>query len=170
MAENKTNLTETLWLMLLAPILLLAALFWPVFLMVWFPFTKIYEQWLKHRFWQRHGKFGRFVLFVYSDSPHWKVYIEEHILPRLKPHVVTLNWSKRREWQELKPFEARVFYQWAGDEEFNPMAIVIPAKGKMKEIRFWQAFKDFKHGKDRLLREAEKSLFDEVEKHATKAA
>ena len=42
------------------------------------------------------------------------------------------------------------------------MAILLSSEGKMKEIRFWQAFKDFKHGKDKLLKEAEESLFNEV--------
>ncbi|MGH9942752.1 MAG: hypothetical protein ACRD9R_10410 [Pyrinomonadaceae bacterium] len=169
MAENRTNWTETLWLILLAPILLLAAVLWLNFLVVSFPFIKAYEEWLIYRFWQRHGKFGRFILFIYSDSPRWKDYIEENILPRIEPHVVTLNWSKRREWRKTKPFEARVFYRWAGEKEFNPMAIVLPPASKMKEVRFWQAFKDFKQGKDKLLKEAEQSLFNEVEKYATKA-
>jgi hypothetical protein len=29
----------------------------------------------------------------------------------------------------------------------------------VKEIRFWQPFRDFKHGKERSLREAETELF-----------
>ncbi|MGB7207822.1 MAG: hypothetical protein WBD27_04105 [Pyrinomonadaceae bacterium] len=162
MAENKTNLTENLWLILLAPIVLLIAFLGLVFVAVSFPFVKTYEQWLMYRFWQRHGQFGRFILFVYSDSPNWKNYIEENILPRIGPYAITLNWSKRREWRETNPFEARVFYHWAGKRQFNPMAILLSSEGKMKEIRFWQAFKDFKHGKDKLLKEAEESLFNEV--------
>lgn len=163
MPENRTRWKETLWLILLAPFLLLVTILWLVFLGVSFPFVKIYEQWLKYSFRQRHGKFGRFILFVYSDSPNWKDYIEKNILPRIEPHAITLNWSKRREWQKTNPFEARVFNHWAGKRNFNPMAILFSPDGTIKEVRFWQAFKDFKHGKDKLLKEAEKKLFSDVE-------
>jgi hypothetical protein len=47
---------------------------------------------------------------------------------------------------------------WAGDHEFNPLAIVIPADGSVRVIRFWQAFRDYKHGKHRTLRAAEAEL------------
>ena len=42
---------------------------------------------------------GRRVLFVYSDSPVWQSYIEEHLLPALPPGSVVLNWSERRHWK-----------------------------------------------------------------------
>ena len=168
MVENRTRLKKTLWLVLLTPVLLLVTVLGVAFLVVRFPFVKIYEQWLKHQFWQRHGKFGRFVLFVYSDSPNWKDYVEENILPRIESHVITLNWSKRGEWQKTNPFEAKVFNHWAGRKNFNPMAILFPREGKVKKVRFWQAFRDLKHGKDKLLKESEKNLFNEVEKHDRK--
>jgi hypothetical protein len=37
-------------------------------------------------------------------------------------------------------------------------------------VRFWEAFRQFKHGKARLLKEAENVLFSEVERIASKAA
>jgi len=163
MAET-LNWKGTLLLIIFSPILLVIFVVVLVISAVAFPFIKIYEQWLKYRFWQLHGKFGRFVLLVYSDSPNWKDYIEENILPRIEPHVVTLNWSERREWPKTNPFESRIFRRWAGEIEFNPMAIVIPPKGKIKKVRFWQAFRDFKHGNERSLTECKKTLLDELEK------
>ncbi len=47
---------------------------------------------------------------------------------------------------------------WGGDREFNPLAIVIPERGPVQVIRFWQAFRDHKHGRDRALRVAEAEL------------
>ena len=164
MAKNGKDWLEILILILLSPVLLLVTLIWLIFLIISYPFISLYEQWLKYQFWRRHGKFGRFVLFVYSDSPNWKDYIEANILPCIKEHVVTLNWSKRREWEQTNPFEAKIFYHWAGEEEFNPMAIILPLSGKVKEVRFWQAFRDFKHGKDKALKAAEDILFGEVER------
>ena len=46
----------------------------------------------------------------------------------------------------------------AGDREFNPLAIVFPERGLVQVIRFWQAFRDYKHGKERALRAAEAEL------------
>ncbi len=170
MAEKSKDWTDALILILLLPVLLLVTVIWLVFLVVSYPFSFLYEQWLKYQFWRRHGRFGRVVLFVYSDSPTWKDYIEANILPRIKEHAVTLNWSQRREWEKKNPFEAKVFYHWAGEEEFNPMAIVIPPSGKVKEVRFWQAFRDFKHGKGESLKKAEDVLFGEVENFRARAS
>lgn len=50
-----------------------------------------------------------------------------------------LNWSERAEWPEHHPLEGRIFRMWAGDREFNPVAIVIPKRGPVRVIRFWQA-------------------------------
>jgi hypothetical protein len=42
------------------------------------------------------------------------------------------------------------------------MAIVIPDRGKVKTVRFYQAFRDYKHGKDNLLRQKEAELLSLV--------
>lgn len=170
MIEKNKDWTDIFILILLSPILLLVTVIWLAFEVISYPFNALYEQWLKYRFRRRHAGFGRFVLFIYSDSPNWKDYIDANILPRIKEHVVTLNWSKRREWEKTNPFEAKIFYHWAREEEFNPMAIIIPPSGKVKEIRFRRAFRDFKHGKDKALKDAENELFSEVEQCRARAA
>jgi hypothetical protein len=108
-----------------------------------------------HRRWRGQGK--RLVL-VYSNSPIWQTYVEENWLPRLESIAVVLNWSERSRWPERHPLEADIFRTWAGDREFNPLAIVIPADGAVRVFRFWQAFRDYKHGNDRALRAAETAL------------
>ena len=170
MVENGKDKTDIFIPILVAPLLVLIGFVALLFFAVSYPFVLTYRQWLKFRFWQRHGKHGRFVLFIYSDSPNWKDYIEANVIPRVRSHVVILNWSKRREWGRTNPFEARVFSHWAGEEEFNPMALVFSPSGKVKVVRFWQAFRDFKHGKEQSLQEAENRLFTEVERIASKVA
>lgn len=164
MPEKSRDWAQTLIRVLLSPLLLLAAVSWLVFRVVTYPFNSLFEWWLKYQFWRRHGRFGRFVLFVYSDSPNWKDYVEANILPRIAKHAVTLNWSRRREWARSSPFEAKIFRRWAGAEEFNPLAIIITPDGRVRAVRFRQAFRDFTHGRGQALREAEDSLFGEVEK------
>jgi len=161
MTEDGVNRKLKVIGILLFPIFLLIGGLW---LVIYFPFVKLYGIWLKYRFWQRHGKFGKFILLVYSDSPNWKEYIEDSMLPRIEKHTVLLNWSRRKEWYRTHPFEARVFNHWAGKREFNPMAILLSPGHRVKQIRFWKAFKDFKRGKEGPLREVEDSFFDEVEK------
>ncbi len=120
---------------------------------------------LKFRFWVRHGRKGKVILFVYSDSSNWKDYIEAKILPSLEGCSVILNWSKRREWESSMQFEARLFNQWAGSGEFNPTAILLPLMGKVKVFRLWQPSHNPKHGKDKvskISKEAEQSLFAAV--------
>jgi hypothetical protein len=113
---------------------------------------------LQREFHARWGSSGKRLLLVYSNSPHWQAYIEERWLSRIGRVAVVLNWSERAQWPERHPFEAQVFRMWAGDQEFNPLAIVIPERGPVQVIRFWQAFRDYKHGKDQALRVAEAEL------------
>jgi len=131
--------------------------------------------------WAAQGKRG---ILVYSNSPHWKVYIEEKWLPAVSDYVVVMNWSEKTKWPDNRPFEAQLFRAFAGDREFNPIAIVFPqpratltqmladawrrrdwvailfpGSPDVKVIRFWKAFRDFKHGRERALRASEQELF-----------
>ena len=72
------------------------------------------------RCWCAHG---RYVLFVYSDSPIWHDYIKEHILPRLGERAVILNWSQRSQWK--RTLAVMTFRYFGGSREFNPMAVVF---------------------------------------------
>jgi len=114
---------------------------------------------LRFWFWRAHAARGRPVLFVYSESPNWQSYIEESILPRISDRAVVLNWSQRRHWSSTSPWEARYFRRFAGDREFNPLALVFCSRGRIRAVRFHQAFLDLKHGKDAALRAAEAELF-----------
>ena len=118
--------------------------------------------WLRYHFERASGRAGKRILFVYSDSPNWKNYIETNILPKIAPHAVIMNWSQRGQWQEKAPLEAKIFRHWAGDREFNPIAIVVPKLGRVSTIRFWQAFKDAKHGKTKTIHAKEEELFGVV--------
>jgi hypothetical protein len=143
-------------------VLALVALFLPLIVvyvaahLLWlFVWGAILRVW----FWRTHAAQGRPVLFVYSDSPSWQEYIEENILPRISERAVVLNWSERRVWSSESPWEARFFHRFAGDREFNPLALVFCASGRIRAIRFHRAFLDFKHGKESALRAAEAELF-----------
>ena len=136
-----------------------------VALVVYLPYLAVHSvfnfcrgHWLRMRFRKKWGSEGKNILLVYSKSPNWKDYIEREIIPKLSPYAVSLNYSRRAEWKQKNPLEAKVWKQWSGAREFNPMAIVIPDRGKVKTVRFHQAFRDYKHGKDHLLRQKEAEL------------
>jgi hypothetical protein len=112
---------------------------------------------------------GKRILLVYSDSPNWKEYIESRWLPRHGDALVTLNWSRRAVWARENRFEQAVFRHWAGEREFNPIVIAFPRQGPVRVIRFWQPFRDYKHGRETSLRQAEselESLVQELARHA----
>jgi hypothetical protein len=146
--------TAVVLLAVVLPVLLLASPFLAV--RAWLNRRK--RRRLQREFHARWGSSGKRLLLVYSNSAHWQTYIEEHWLSRIGGVAVVLNWSERAQWPEEYPFEAEVFRMWAGDREFNPLAIVFPERGPVQVIRFWQAFRDYKHGKDRALRAAEAEL------------
>lgn len=114
---------------------------------------------LRFWFWRRHAAQGRPILFVYSESPNWQAYIEENILPRLEDRAVVLNWSERSLWRSTSPWEARFFRRFAGDREFNPVALVFGSRGRIRKVSFHQAFLDLKHGRESSLRAAEAELY-----------
>jgi hypothetical protein len=104
------------------------------------------------------GTRGKDLLLVYSNSPHWQHYVETHWLRRWGERAVVLNWSERARWLTADVPEARLFRVVGGAREFNPLAVVVPAAGPIKVVRFWRAFRDYKHGRDAALRAAEAAL------------
>ncbi len=128
-------------------------------MVVWIP---LYVTWrfgsgiiLRAWFRKRHVSRGRTILFVYSNSPNWQQYVEANLLPLLGNRALVLNWSERRNWSR---WEGGFFDRFAGSREFNPVALVYRPYGGVEVIRFHQAFLDFKHGNDALLRAAEAEL------------
>lgn len=146
--------------------LALAALLVPVFLLLfafWIPWFFAWGIILRVWFWGSHAVAGRRVLFVYSESPTWQEYIEERILPPIQERTVVLNWSQRQHWSAESPWEARFFRRFCGSKEFNPLALVFCRGGRVRRVRFYRAFLDFKHGNELPLRAAEAELFELVE-------
>ena len=88
---------------------------------------------------------GRDVLFVYSDSPIWKEYMLEEILPLVRERAAILNWSERSRWRRWS-LAVQVFQALGGDREFNPLVIVFRPLRLARKFRFWRAFKAWKHG------------------------
>jgi hypothetical protein len=97
------------------------------------------------------------VLFVYSDSPIWHDYIETEILPSIRWRAVVLNWSERKSWS-LGSARA-VFHHFGGTQEFNPLAVVFRPLKPAQVFRFWQPFRDWKHGRRERLIQVQSDFF-----------
>jgi hypothetical protein len=91
------------------------------------------------------GRARRRVVFVYSDSPHWKRHVETVILPKLPANAVVLNWSNRSRWETFS-LPVMLFRCFAGSREFNPIGLVFERFNAVDRYRFWQPFRDAKHG------------------------
>jgi hypothetical protein len=100
----------------------------------------------------------QFVVFVYSDSPTWKAYIETEILPYIKDRAVILNWSERRHWRSSLAVLA--FRHFGGHRNFNPIAIVFRPFHFAKTYRFFEAFKEFKRGNFENVENLKRKLFE----------
>lgn len=98
------------------------------------------------------------VLFIYSDSPTWKEYIEREILPHIQDRAVILNWSDRRNWKNS--LAVLTFRYFGGDRNFNPIAIVFRPFRLVKIYRFFQAFQEFKHGDAKKVEEIKEKFFE----------
>jgi hypothetical protein len=86
------------------------------------------------------------VLFVYSDSPIWRDYMLEQILPLVHERAVVLNWSELKLWPRWS-LSVRAFYHFGGGyRDYNPLVLLFRPFCSVKMFRFWQPFKDWKHG------------------------
>lgn len=88
---------------------------------------------------------GKDTLVVYSDSPIWRDYMTQEIIPLLDERAVVLNWSERSKWSKWS-FAVHVFRSFAGGREFNPIVMVFRPFRSAVVLRFWSAFKEWKHG------------------------
>jgi hypothetical protein len=109
------------------------------------------------RLWMRRG--GRYVVFVYSNSPNWQEHVEEVILPRLPENAAILNWSERRAWP-LWSVAVWAFAVLGGYREFNPIGIVFRRWRLPRVFRFWRAFRDAKHGNLAALTRVQQQFLD----------
>lgn len=100
----------------------------------------------------------RRILFVYSESPVWKEFVETEILPRIRDRAVVLNWSERRTW---KPWSLAVlaFRRFGGSQDFNPIAMIFRPFRFVRVLRYWKAFRDFKHGNTKAVETLNGELF-----------
>jgi len=167
----KERLKEAFWVTLF--IILLPVII--VYLLLWGIWHSLCGLWLRFAVRIKWLPEGKNMLFVYSDSPNWKEYIESNILPRISDKAVVANWSERSKWDWTnKPLELRIFRHWTGvyryihgrgkkekwyGRDFNPVAITFAPWWRVRVFRFWKAFKDHKHGKDKKLRELEHQLY-----------
>lgn len=136
-----------LLLIVLSPILIIALLLY----LLWgtILYIAIWLTWKKQR-----------VLFVYSESPIWKGYIEGEILPYIRDRAVILNWSDRRNWKNSLAVLA--FRYFGGYRNFNPIGMVFRPFHFVKTYRFFEAFKEFKHGNSKSVEKIRKELFDSI--------
>jgi hypothetical protein len=88
---------------------------------------------------------GKDTLLIYSESPIWRDYMTQEILPLLKHRAVVLNWSERGKWPKWS-FAVHVFHSFSGRREFNPMVVLFRPFHTAMFYRFWSPFKEWKRG------------------------
>ena len=138
---------------------LLLLIFLPLVL-IYLAFYLVWGLILCTAIWLTWGR--RDVLFVYSNSPTWKEYIERELLPSIQTRAVILNWSDRRNWKNS--LAAWAFRYFGSDRNFNPMAVVFHPLRVPRIYRFYEAFKEFKHGDPRKIEELKKEFLCDLEK------
>lgn len=112
--------------------------------------------------WRKWCRQGKYVLFVYSNSPNWHDYIEERILPHIKDCSIILNWSERKKWSP--GLATKVFKYYGGYSDFNPMAVVFQPFKKTRVFPFYQPFREHKHGNPEALEKMEREFFESIQK------
>lgn len=149
--SNWINLLVLLLIVLLSPLIFVVLLLWLL--------TRIGLNFLVWILWCTRGKD---ILFIYSNSPIWHDYIEEHLIPYIKARSVLLNWSNRRHWFGALSLQSVVFRHFGGSKEYNPLAVYFRPFKPHRTFRFFNAFHDYKHGKPETLKRIESDFFSSV--------
>ena len=107
--------------------------------------------------WLPKGHVG---VLVYSNSPNWQQDVEQSILPVVRDRLVILNWSERRLWHNSLAVWCFRLVNFGNRKSFNPMAIVFPKWRPLRTVRFFDAYRDAKHGNDLPLNSKKQELFE----------
>jgi hypothetical protein len=99
----------------------------------------------------------QFVIFVYSDSPTWKDYMEREILRYIQNRAVILNWSERRNWKNS--LAVVTFRYFGGYRNFNPMGMIFRPFRFVRTYRFFEAFR---HRNLKRVEEIKRKLFEDL--------
>ena len=157
---------------LLFGVILIFAIPLSIVIGLWFVLNRIQRSFLLLRVKNEWLPQGKITLFVYSDEPKWKKYVESEIIPKIHNCTVILDWSKRRQWVHEDDLATKLFrnFNWGqgwlwnrenkrriGGRALNHMAIVFKPWFKAKVFSFWKTWKDAEFGKneafDRMIRE-----------------
>lgn len=103
---------------------------------------------------------GRDVLVVYSESPYWGEFFDAEVVPRLGKRVVMLNRSVRS--ASNSRLAKWAYEHFGGSRGHYPLAIVFRPWGRTRVFRFFQPFRDWKHGKPAALEKVLNAFFAEV--------
>src|SRR5579884_797938 len=95
--------------------------------------------------WVLWASKGKDILFVYSDSPIWRDYMQTDVLPLVQDRAIVLNWSQRKSWRKWS-LATQAFYAFGGERDFNPLIVLFHPFRRARVLRFWPAFKDWKRG------------------------
>jgi len=102
---------------------------------------------------------GKDVLYISSDSPIWKEYMETEILPLVAERAIVLSWSARHNWPKWS-FAVCVFRAVGRGRDFNPMVVLFRPLTGAKTFRFLPAFREWKHGNRESVAQLRRKLID----------
>ena len=89
---------------------------------------------------------GKDVLYVSSDSPIWKEYMETEVFPLVAERAMVLSWSARSTWPKWS-FAVRFCRTFGRGHNFNPMVVLFRPFRRARIFRFLPAFQERKHDK-----------------------
>ena len=102
------------------------------------------------------------LLLAYSASAPSREYIEREWIPRWGDQSIILDPSQPAGAAPTSTAAEQLFRSVAGPRGHTPLAIVVPATGRITAIRFRRAFRQLEAGSDAALRNAEARLAESL--------
>ena len=152
MSRSPVSARKRLFIVLLLPVILPLAIVGMVLhvLNTLFVYLFVWVWWLPR---------GKDVLYVSSDSPIWKEYMETEVFPLVAQRAKVLNWSARSKWPKWF-FAVRVFRCFGRGRDFNPMVVLFRPLRRARIFRFLPAFQERKHGNSASVEQVRRDLME----------
>jgi len=97
-------------------------------------------------------------LIIYSDSPQWKSYFEEEVIPSFVRNAKVINLSRDGGGSKWWHLDWVVYRHCAGYRNRFPIVIRLSPIGTWRAVRFYDAFIQAKKGKTQNLELAKATL------------
>lgn len=118
-------------------------------------------------FWYRWKVHGQNIILTTSNSPKWKDYMTEFVIPHAADNAMVLNWSERKSWRQIARLPAWARERWVGRGQKGhcPSIVFMKSILNIETISLYEPFRLYNRGDATDLENVLNKFFADLEAH-----